>query len=334
MLTGVGGGGGGGGGRVCAHVEHTQIAHAIDVSTVYYSTHCVFITACTVPTVCLLKYLQYLQHIQHPQNPTPPPFSPHHHHHSQSLVADIIRCCRYIRAPAAVDAALACIINMAASPDLLPMLLHQGALAFVIPLLFAYDVTHSTDDDLRVLEQQTTRGPGFLLAGIERTNQQDARNRHALLAARALGRLAGLLPAPLDTPVCEEIRGALGALLTEPLLPRLGEVDPRPLLADLNSSVATPQAVWNGSMRGELLKVMEGQQQGEVGWDAAHQFRCVVFFSKREEMGGGCVHAMHTAHAPTHRNTHTLPTPHPTHTQVQGSGWGARHRRRVCTRIR
>ncbi len=229
---------------------------------------------------------------------TPTYITPPQKKNSQSLVADIIRCCRYIRAPAAVDAALACIINMAASSDLQHMLLHQGALPFVIPLLFAYDMTHSTDDDLQVLEHHTTRGPGFLLVGIERHNQQDARNRHALLAARVLGRLGGLLAGPLETPVCEDVRTALGALLTEPLLPRLGEVDPRPLLVDLNSSVATPQAVWNGSMRAELLSAMEAQQTGEVGLDSTPQFRygkgncigvCVWYVPCRED-GCTCNH--------------------------------------------
>lgn len=175
-------------------------------------------------------------------------------------MSDIVRACGMTRAPAAVDAALACIINMTEHPDLQTLLLNVGVLGYCVPLLFFFDVTHTSDDDMEVLQPPTAKGPGFLRIGVERTNQQAARNRHALLAARALGRLAGLLQGGLATPACEPARAALSALLTEPLLPRLAEDDPRPLLTDLNSSVATPQAMWNGSMREELLSAMEAQR--------------------------------------------------------------------------
>lgn len=187
-------------------------------------------------------------------------------------MADIVRACGMTRAPAAVDAALACIVNMTDHAELQTMLLNVGVLGYCVPLLFFFDVTHTSDDDMEVLQPPTSKGPGFLRIGIQRTNQQGARNRHALLAARALGRLAGLLQGDLATPACEPARAALAAILTEPLLPRLGEADPRPLLGDLNSSVATPQAMWNGSMREELLAAMEAQRS-RVDIDALRGFR-------------------------------------------------------------
>jgi hypothetical protein len=44
------------------------------------------------------------------------------------------------------------------------------------------------------------------------------------------------------------------------------------LLTDLNSSVATPQAMWNGGMREELLTAMEAQR-ATVDVDAMQRFR-------------------------------------------------------------
>lgn len=70
---------------------------------------------------------------------------------------------------------------------------------------------------------------------------QAAKNYHAMLAARALGRLAGVLPGALATPACLPAQEALGKLLTPALASRLTEPDPRELLSLLNSSVLTPQ---------------------------------------------------------------------------------------------
>ena len=55
---------------------------------------------------------------------------------------------------------------------------------------------------------------------------QAARNHHAMLAARALGRMAGVLPGRLGTP-------SLAARLAAP--------DPQDLLQQLNGRVCTPQ---------------------------------------------------------------------------------------------
>jgi hypothetical protein len=75
---------------------------------------------------------------------------------------------------------------------------------------------------------------------------QAARNYHAMLAARALARLAGLPPPGAarpgsGAPPCEPARAALGALLTPALAARLADPDPRALLVDLNSSILNPQ---------------------------------------------------------------------------------------------
>ncbi len=70
---------------------------------------------------------------------------------------------------------------------------------------------------------------------------QAARNHHAMLAARALGRMAGVLTGRLGTPPCTAARQALAALLTPSLAARLAEPDPQDLLQQLNGSVCTPQ---------------------------------------------------------------------------------------------
>lgn len=88
-----------------------------------------------------------------------------------------------------------------------------------------------------------TQGPSYLeLSTHERSSQQAERNCHALLAARCLGRLAGVLDqgkeegadgageedgrAQLRTKPCQAAKLALTALLTEALAPELAEVGP------------------------------------------------------------------------------------------------------------
>ena len=62
-----------------------------------------------------------------------------------------------------------------------------------------------------------------------------------MLAARALGRLGGLVGGQLATPACNAARQALAALLTPSLAGRLAEPNPKELLTELNSSVCNPQ---------------------------------------------------------------------------------------------
>eukprot|EP00798_Chlamydomonas_sp_ICE-L_P012954 gene12954-5979_t len=64
----------------------------------------------------------------------------------RDVVLDIVRCVSSLRScPAAVEAALVCIGQMAASPELQYMLLEVGALGHIIPLLFDYDVSLSAE---------------------------------------------------------------------------------------------------------------------------------------------------------------------------------------------
>ena len=75
----------------------------------------------------------------------------------------------------------------------------------------------------------------------ERLSMQVAKNGHAMLAARALGQLAGGLPGTLATPACEEAQQQLQSLLTPPLAAMLGSPDPTRLLQHLNSNIQSPE---------------------------------------------------------------------------------------------
>ncbi|WIA30400.1 hypothetical protein OEZ86_000485 [Tetradesmus obliquus] len=201
----------------------------------------------------------------------------------RQLLADIVKCCELSRAPAAVDAALMAICHMAASPALQQLLLEVGALPYLIPLLLDYDVTLSPEASARLqlpfsgpagvsssagaTAGQGQQGGGGLEGGFKlldsalvRPNMQEARSQHALLAAQALARLAGLLREPHHTPANAAAASALAALLTQSLAGRLAEPDPRPLLVCLNSSMETAQVIWNSGMREELSKVLAGQR--------------------------------------------------------------------------
>lgn len=72
---------------------------------------------------------------------------------------------------------------------------------------------------------------------------QSARNYHAMLAARSLGRLSGLLQGRPAASRCEAACAALSALLTPALAAKLASPDPKPLLMHLNSSLLNPQVV-------------------------------------------------------------------------------------------
>lgn len=64
-----------------------------------------------------------------------------------------------------------------------------------------------------------------------------------MLAARALGRLAGALPGTLASPDNQQAREAVVKLLTQPIATRLASLDPREMLALLNSSTFTPKVL-------------------------------------------------------------------------------------------
>jgi DnaJ family protein C protein 13 len=181
------------------------------------------------------------------------------------------------------------------------MLLERGMLGYVVPLLLSYDATHAGSEEA----QQAVAGSvaaaaagamppaddaaAVLRLPLLRASAQATQNLQAELAVRALAALAGYsspspaakAPAASATPAlkapespaatqpCPAAQRALAALLTETLAPRLGDPDPLPLLRDLNSTVQTPQVIWNNSMRQELLELLEQQRTAAVSAAAA-----------------------------------------------------------------
>ena len=75
-----------------------------------------------------------------------------------------------------------------------------------------------------------------------------------------------MMPPPHSTPSFPLCRSALSALLTAPLASRLGESDPRPLLALLSSGTEEerPTAIWSPEMRELALNELRGSAGGEV----------------------------------------------------------------------
>ena len=99
------------------------------------------------------------------------------------LVSDIVRACSLERAASAVDAALHAIIQMCASAELQTLLLQQGALGYLIPLLLGYDSTlrdESSGEEAasaQLLAAEGTQGTqlgvaAYLALSMQRTNMQ------------------------------------------------------------------------------------------------------------------------------------------------------------------
>lgn len=123
-------------------------------------------------------------------------------------------------------------------------------------------------------QEESVRGPEFLGLGVTWTNMQAARNHHAALAVRALAALGGYNECRPATPECRKAQEAIAGLLTWALAPRLVDQNPRSLLTDLNSSVASPHVIWNSRMREELTAAAEEQRRrpGADSLVAAAQF--------------------------------------------------------------
>jgi len=178
------------------------------------------------------------------------------------LVAEIVRACSFEHAISAVDAAILCCAQAAASPDLQVLLLKAGVVPHLVPLMLRFDVSHGDfGDDVAVAQSSTLlHGVELLQLGNEPGDLASARNRQAMHAARALGRVAGMLGSPAATPKNMQAINTLKALLTDSLAVRLAASDPKPLLRELNQSMETPQVIWNNAMREELLALMAEQR--------------------------------------------------------------------------
>lgn len=151
---------------------------------------------------------------------------------------------RLLQASNAVQYALETVSRLAIIKELQDKLVESGVIWSLFPLLFRFDETMEAGG----VEQEAA------------TNMQKAANLHAKLAVRAVGRLGGYLDNELTTPVNDDVRACMNALLTPVLAKRFGRPKPEPLLKMLNSHSESAAIMWNVGMRGEVL-----------GWVAARR---------------------------------------------------------------
>lgn len=107
------------------------------------------------------------------------------------LVSDIVRACSLERAAAAVDAALQAIIQMCALAELQELMLQQGVLGYLVPLLLGYDSTLGEESageeaaSAQLLAEEGAGGPqrevaAYLGLSMQRTNMQVGKHNHVV----------------------------------------------------------------------------------------------------------------------------------------------------------
>ncbi|CAM6086907.1 unnamed protein product [Calypogeia fissa] len=166
------------------------------------------------------------------------------------FVEDVVHCCELELATLAVDAALQTVGQLSASPELQDALLKAGVLWYLLPILLQYDST---------AENEEASGPHGVGNSV-----QNAKNMHAMLATRALARLAGVFDSSL-TPHNLLAVNALKALLTPKLAAMLSDSSSsEALLRNLTSNLESPEIIWNSATRAELLKFVDQRRSSPL----------------------------------------------------------------------
>lgn len=165
--------------------------------------------------------------------------------------------------PLAVESCVAVISNCAIEPDLQRSFVKAGVLWRLLPMLLAYDTTIG-DVSVYVHVGHLHESEDAML---QRSHyNQRACNIHAILSARALGRLAGVMFEDLATASYPEARSALRVLLTPPISKLLRNRRPEELLLALNENTEKPTKIWNVGMRSEVLSfIAEIDRSRSVG---------------------------------------------------------------------
>ncbi|KAK8644898.1 hypothetical protein V6N13_118759 [Hibiscus sabdariffa] len=174
------------------------------------------------------------------------------------LVEDIVHCTELEFVPAAVDAALQTVAHVSVSSDLQDAFIKAGVLWYLLPLLLQYDSTAEKSD------MSESHGVG--------ASVQIAKNTHAIRASQALSKLSGLCSDKSSTPYNASVVNALRALLTPKLASMLGDKVPKDLLSKLNTTLESPEIIWNSSTRVELLKFVD-QQRASLGPNGSYDLK-------------------------------------------------------------
>ena len=141
--------------------------------------------------------------------------------------------------PVTVESCIETISRCCSSDQLQVEFENAGLIWKLIPMLLAYDGTLQedyTDESLRVIACQNSS------------------NMHAVLAAKALGRLSGVMFEDLSSPPNTPVIRCLNLLLTQPIAKLLRNRRPWDLLSALNQNVEKTTMIWNINMRRELLE--------------------------------------------------------------------------------
>jgi DnaJ family protein C protein 13 len=148
--------------------------------------------------------------------------------------------------PVATENAIEVVSRASQHPGLQQFFVNAGIVWQLVPMLLGYDGTLQedySDESQRMLFNQT------------------AANVHAVLAAKALGRLAGVMFDELASPLNEEVKKASGQLLTQPLAKLLRNRRPWELLCSLNENCEKATKIWNVGMRKELTDFVAKQRK-------------------------------------------------------------------------
>lgn len=142
------------------------------------------------------------------------------------------------KVPLAVENCLETISRGSSNSELQQSFISAGVVWRIIPMLLGYDGTLQDD-----YSDETQR---------KQANQVSS-NMHAILAAKALGRLGGYMFDELASPENLPLKKSLDKLLTQPLAKLLRNRRPWEFLGALNENVEKATKIWNISMRTELL---------------------------------------------------------------------------------
>jgi DnaJ family protein C protein 13 len=140
--------------------------------------------------------------------------------------------------PVACENAIEVVSRASQHAGLQQCFVDAGVVWQLVPMLMGYDGTLQedySDETQRILFNQT------------------AANVHAVLAAKTLGRLGGVMFDEFASPPNEEVKDALKILLTQPLMKLLRNRRPWELLGSLNENCEKATKIWNVGMRKELL---------------------------------------------------------------------------------
>jgi DnaJ family protein C protein 13 len=144
--------------------------------------------------------------------------------------------------PLAVEFCIEAVARSCSDPALQLMFMKAGLLWRLAPMLLAYDDTIEKDFE----------GLSLLPEDQRKAFNQHGANMHAALAAKALGRMAGLMFDELASEKQEPFVNALNKLFTVPIAKLFRNRRPQELLNALNENVEKPTKIWNVGMRSQL----------------------------------------------------------------------------------